>query len=123
MLSRRIDPEQKENARGLRQNQAPAEKIMWKLLRGRRFAGFKFRRQHPVGAYIVDFVCLDALLIIELDGESHLERGELDQHRDRWLASQGFMILRFWNTEVFDEGDPVKEKIWQECSARMPSRR
>ncbi len=115
MPTRRLDLEIKENARTLRHELSPAEKILWKSLRGRRFAGLKFRRQHPIGAYILDFVCLEIGLGIELDGESHLTREEQDQARDRWLASQGIKMLRFWNTQVFDDNEAVMESIWQEC--------
>ncbi len=116
--TRKLDPVIKEHARSLRRNLAPAEKILWKSLRGRRFASLKFRRQHPVGAYIVDFICLEIALAIELDGESHLVRTNQDEMRDRWLASQGIKVLRFWNTQVFDENDAVMEMIWQECTQR-----
>src|SRR3989442_15345528 len=105
--TRKLDPMVKEHARSLRHDLSPAEKILWKALRGRRFAGLKFRRQHPLGAYILDFVCLKLGLAIELDGESHLARGEEDKHREAWLKTQGISILRFWNTEVYDEYDAV----------------
>src|SRR5262245_57666954 len=112
MPTRRIDPCLKDNARALRHESAPAEKILWKALRDRRFAGFKFRRQHPVGAHVVDFICLSLNLVVELDGESHLTRSAEDKQRDAWLESQGIKILRFWNTAVFDEFVAVMEKIW-----------
>ena len=123
MVTRRIDPELKENARKLRREQSPAEKIMWKLLRDRRLVGYKFRRQHLVGAYIVDFVCLELGLVIELDGESHLTRTEEDERRDQWLVRQGFKVVRFWNTQVFDETDAVLEQVWQECQVRLNARK
>ena len=119
--TRQLDPTIRENARSLRRELSPAEKVLWQALRNRRFAGLKFRRQHPVGAYVVDFVCLRVNLGIELDGESHLSRNKVDEARDRWLASQGIKILRFWNTEVFDDIEAVMEKIWQECTERMKS--
>ena len=119
--TRQLDPTIRENARSLRRELSPAEKVLWQALRNRRVAGLKFRRQHPVGAYVVDFVCLRVNLGIELDGESHLSRNKVDEARDRWLASQGIKILRFWNTEVFDDIEAVMEKIWQECTERMKS--
>ena len=116
--TRQLDSNIKENARALRDEMSPAEKILWTALRGRRFAGLKFRRQHPIGPYVVDFVCPSAKLAVELDGETHLGRENCDVQRQAWLESQGIRVLRFWNTEVFDETESVMEKIWQECAGR-----
>jgi very-short-patch-repair endonuclease len=94
-------------ARQLRHNQTDAEKLLWSKLRNRALNGNKFRRQVPVGNYIADFLCLDAMLIVELDGGQHAEQQEYDQRRTHWLESQGFRVLRFWNNEVLTNIDGV----------------
>ena len=87
-------------AQELRRTPTDAEQRLWDLLRRRRFAGCKFRRQHPVGRYIVDFVCLERRLIVEVDGGQHDERRLYDAKRDAWLCTQQFRVLRFWNNDV-----------------------
>ena len=106
-------------ARRLRQNQTEAEKFVWRRLRNRRFANFKFRRQMPVGQYVVDFVCLQHRVIVELDGGQHNDEThkEHDSRRDGWLRSQGFTVLRYWNHEVFTEWDAIEEAIWRQLNA------
>ena len=100
---------QTERARELRQNMTDAERALWRELR-QGALGAKFRRQAPVGKYIVDFACLEARLIVEVDGGQHAEsRG--DEERDRWLASQGFRVLRFWNNDVLGNLRGVLEVI------------
>ena len=99
-------------AKQLRSNMTDAEKMLWYHLRGHRFLGAKFKRQQPLGNYIVDFVCFEAKLVIEMDGGQHLE-SESDNQRDAWLQGQGFRILRFWNNEVLGETESVLEKIYQ----------
>lgn len=84
---------------------------MWRKLRNRRFAQFKFRRQVPLGNYIVDFVCFDSRLMIELDGGQHNVRREHDARRTSWLEEQGFRVVRFWNFEIIEETDGVEELI------------
>ena len=101
----------KERARSLRQNATDAEKRLWTYLRNRRLAGFKFRRQMPVEPYIVDFACLDARLIVEIDGGQHAEQQTYDMNRSRFLESRGYRVLRFWNNEVLQETDAVLERI------------
>ena len=100
-------------AKKLRNNSTDAEKLLWYYLRGGQLAGFKFRRQQPIGNYIVDFVCLSKRLIIELDGGQHADSiGKAkDERRDQWLQSQGFMVLHFWNNEVFKNTKGVLEII------------
>jgi len=112
------DPHLKQNARDLRRDLAPAEKLVWKLLRDRRLKGFKFRRQHPVGPYIADFCCLDATLVLELDGESHLTRKPLDATRDRFFIKKGFHVLRVWNTNLYENPDGLFDRIWSLCKQR-----
>ncbi|MFI5457696.1 MAG: DUF559 domain-containing protein, partial [Isosphaerales bacterium] len=89
-----------------------AERRLWSRLRGEQFGGFKFRRQAPIGQFIVDFVCFERKIIVELDGSQHLLRVEEDEQRTKWLDSQGFRVLRFWNHEVFEDLDPILEAIW-----------
>jgi very-short-patch-repair endonuclease len=89
-------------ARELRKNQTDAEKKIWRYLRSKQMNSLKFRRQQPIGNYIVDFVCFDIRLIIELDGSQHIEEKEKDEERDQWLKTQGFTVLRFWNNDVMN---------------------
>jgi very-short-patch-repair endonuclease len=84
-------------ARTLRSNPTEAERALWKQLRLRQLEGYKFRRQQPLGRYIVDFVCFEKKLIIELDGGQHAEQVASDTARSAWIEAQGFRILRFWN--------------------------
>src|SRR5438445_8343002 len=89
-----------------------AERRIWRHLRAHRFQGASFRRQLPIGPYVVDFVCLDARLIVEIDGGQHaVEEAERDKKRDAWLRTQGFEILRFWNNDVIGNLRGVLELI------------
>lgn len=99
-----------QRARILRSNLTDAERHLWRQLRLGNLSGFKFRRQQPIGPYIVDFVCLPARLIIELDGGQHLENLK-DRKRDGWLGRQGFRVLRFWNNDVFMNTEAVLAHI------------
>lgn len=100
-----------DNAKTLRRNLTDAEQKLWYHLRAHRFMGRKFKRQKPMGRYVVDFVCLEEKLVIELDGGQHAENLEYDQERDAWLRSQGFTVLRFWNNELMNETEGVLERI------------
>jgi very-short-patch-repair endonuclease len=95
----------------LRTHMTDAENRLWKYLRGRQMTGFKFRRQHPFLGYVLDFVCLEMRLIVEVDGGQHQDC-EADQVRDRRLHEAGFRIMRFWNNQVLQETDAVVEAIW-----------
>jgi len=95
------------NAKSLRSNQTEAEQRLWYHLRANRFMGLKFKRQKPIGNYIVDFVCLEQKLVIEVDGGQHAEQVAYDRQRDEWLRSQGFTVLRFWNNEVTQQLEGV----------------
>ena len=97
-------------AKNLRKNATDTEKYLWKYLKGNQLEGFKFRRQQPIGKYIIDFVNLERKIIIELDGGQHLENKE-DELRDRWLEEQGYEVLRFWDNEVFNNIEGVLEFI------------
>ena len=100
-----------------------AEQALWDLLRSRQVSGLKFRRRHPFGDYILDFVCLENKLVIEVDGEQHGEQAGYDENRTQELQAAGFCVLRFWNNEVLREIESVKEKIWlvvQELQTHPP---
>ncbi len=100
-------------ARELRKNSTPAEKILWQHLRGRQFSDLKFRRQHPIPPFIVDFYCPQFQLIIELDGEIHKYQKEEDLSRQEWLSEIGYKIIRFNNDQVLNELDSVLREIRQ----------
>ncbi len=104
----------------LRNNSTNAERVLWQKLRGRQLDGCKFRRQHPYGDYVLDFVCLDRKLVVELDGGQHLEMRDEDQRRTAALEQAGFVVLRFWNDQVFRQMDDVLEVIWRALRARVP---
>jgi very-short-patch-repair endonuclease len=93
-------------ARALRARMSNAERKLWYALRDRRFAGFKFRRQVPVGPFIADFVCFDERLVIEVDGGQHADSPQ-DKRRDRWFRANNFRVLRFWNNEVLSNLEGV----------------
>ncbi|HOQ67429.1 MAG TPA: endonuclease domain-containing protein [Candidatus Atribacteria bacterium] len=100
-------------ARGLRKRQTDAERVLWNKLRNKQIEGVKFRRQQPIGSYIVDFVSLEIKLIIEIDGGQHNGRRvrEKDEEREKWLKGKGYQILRFWNNDVLTNIEGVLEKI------------
>jgi very-short-patch-repair endonuclease len=101
-----VSREIRRRARALRLRLTDAERKLWYGLRDRRFTGFKFRRQVPIGPFIVGFVCFEQRLVIEVDGGQHAEFLK-DQRRDRWLAANGFRVLRFWNNEVLSNFEGV----------------
>jgi very-short-patch-repair endonuclease len=109
-------------AKSLRRDLTEAEKRLWYLLRAHRFSGVGFRRQVPIGPYIVDFVAHEHRLVIELDGGQHAENRR-DVERDRWLKSKEYQVVRFWNSDVFTNRDGVLEAIAEAITrARPPSR-
>jgi 5-methyltetrahydrofolate--homocysteine methyltransferase len=117
-----------ERARQLRRDSTEPERRLWRELSGRRLGGRRFRRQHPIGSYIVDFVCLVKRFVVEVDGVHHDEpdRAAHDQHRTQWLEGEGFTILRVRNGEILDNLSGVAETIFQEIGLRpdvAPSRR
>jgi very-short-patch-repair endonuclease len=112
-------------ARSLRKRATECERILWRHLRNRNFAGYKFRRQHPIDPYTLDFYCPTAKLAIELDGGGHNYRdGQMrDQRREKFLANQGIAVVRFWNHQVREELDSVLQAIWfalEEKTGRDP---
>ncbi len=100
------------NARILRKNLTDAEKCLWQKLNRRQIGSVKFRRQQPIGEYIVDFVCLERQLIVELDGGQHAEQIAYDEARTAWLQSKGYRVLRFWNNDVLANTDGVVQTIF-----------
>ena len=103
-----------KRARELRKNMTDAERLLWSKLR-RKQLGVKFRRQVPIGNYIVDFLCPAKKLIIELDGSQHID-SEYDRKRDKFLESKGYTILRFWDNEVLKETEAVLQRILYELN-------
>jgi len=103
MPSKRTTPKGYERARVLRKELTPSERKLWAHLRHNKLNGVKFRRQHALGPYIVDFCSVKAKLIIELDGSQHLEQEEYDQERTEYLESQGYKVIRFWNNQVTND--------------------
>ncbi len=117
----RIKPRTLQHVHALRQPLSPPEALLWSRLRNRQLGGLKFRRQHPIGSYIVDFYCAEARLVIELDGDSHTEQIEYDAKRTLWIGEQGHREIRFWNREVLQNLDGVLQMILQACGKTSPS--
>jgi very-short-patch-repair endonuclease len=113
----RIRPAIRQRARELRQPQTPAEERLWAHLRNRQLAGLKFRRQHAIGRFIVDFYFPERRLVVEVDGDSHADQAEYDQARTEWLSDQGYHVIRFTNREVERQTQAVLEAIERECHA------
>jgi len=99
------------NARQLRRKATDAERLLWKHLRMRQLGTFKFRRQQPIGPYIVDFICLEQRLTIELDGGQHTDQIEYDEKRSAWLEERGYRVLRYWNHDVLKTPEVVMADI------------
>jgi adenine-specific DNA-methyltransferase len=104
--------------RNLRKQSTDAEQALSRLLRNRQLANCKFRRQVPLGNYIVDFLCFESSLVIEIDGGQHRFIAEADAERTAWLQSQGFRVIRFWNNELLAEPYAVLEAILSELEAK-----
>ena len=109
-------------ARTLRKKATWAEKLLWSRLRNRQFAGYKFRRQHPVGPYNLDFYCVEARLAVELDGREHghPDRQTTDKERNAFLAKLGIKVIRFWNHALRENLRSVLDTILRELSERTP---
>ena len=107
-------------AKALRRNQTDVEKMFWCRLRNRQVNGYKFRRQHQIGMYVVDFVCPEKLLIVELDGGQHGEQSNQDAVRTAVLSTKGYRVRRFWNNEVNENIDGVLEAIRLELERPSP---
>ncbi|MBS0275268.1 MAG: DUF559 domain-containing protein [Proteobacteria bacterium] len=101
-------------ARSLRENSTKCERQLWSMLRRKQMAMLRFRRQHPIGPYIVDFFCPAMNLVVELDGAQHSEHEAIvyDEARTRWLEAQGYKVLRFWNWDFKENPDGTLDRIW-----------
>nr|WP_199042907.1 endonuclease domain-containing protein [Dyella sp. ASV24] len=109
-----------DRARGMRGTQTDAEQLLWYYLRNRRMQGWKFRRQHEISRYIVDFVCPDAGLIVELDGGRHGDQLIYDERRTLELQTMGYRVLRFWNNDVLKNVEGVLEVILEVLASPAP---
>jgi very-short-patch-repair endonuclease len=107
-----------QRAKHLRKTSTDAENYLWHHIRGRRLGKYKFKRQRPIGNYIVDFICLWKKLIIELDGGQHADMLDYDQKRTAFLEEKGYRVIRFWNTDVLIGIESVLDVIWNELSNR-----
>jgi very-short-patch-repair endonuclease len=116
---RPVAPTMRRFAKSLRHDMTDTERRLWSALRAHRLNGLSFRRQTPIGRYIVDFVCQDYRLFIELDGGQYAN-ATADVERDRWLASKGYRVLRFWNSDVLKNRDGVLSVIVEAVRASTP---
>jgi very-short-patch-repair endonuclease len=109
-----------ERARQLRKQETWAEKLMWRWLRDRQFNGYKFRRQHPHGTYILDFFCEEARLNIELDGSQHgfPDQQKHDMEREKFLESQSIKTLRFWNSHLRRNAQSIRDTLFRKLQSR-----
>ncbi|MCL6241074.1 MULTISPECIES: endonuclease domain-containing protein [Acinetobacter] len=114
----KIDPALLEFAKSMRHTATDAEHLMWQLLRAKRFMNLKFRRQHVIEPYIVDFYCHEIGLVIELDGSQHGtdEAIEYDAERTKFLEALDLTVVRYWNHDVLGRTDVVLEHLWQICN-------
>jgi very-short-patch-repair endonuclease len=111
-------PLQQQRARELRQNSTDAERWLWQRLRNRQLLGQKFRRQVPISQYIVDFLCHECKLVVEIDGSQHQQQTDYDDRRTQFLERQGYRVVRYWNNEVLQQGEAVLESIVQALADR-----
>jgi very-short-patch-repair endonuclease len=107
--------------RTMRRDATEPERRLWQALRGRRLDGLKFRRQVWIDAYIVDFLCAEARVVVECDGSQHGDAEDYDKQRDDRLARLGYVTLRFWNDDVMDNHEGVLDTIRRACLERLPS--
>ncbi|QDX24757.1 endonuclease domain-containing protein [Sphingomonas suaedae] len=103
-------------ARGMRKQPTEAERLLWRLLRNKRLDGWKWKRQQPLGSYIVDFICFEARLIVEADGSQHIDSAS-DIVRDNWLRGRGFRVARFFNNDIMAQPDTVLTALLAELEA------
>ena len=106
-------------ARELRKSPTESERALWKHLRMRQINGYKFRRQQPIGQYIVDFVNFERRVVIELDGGQHSQQMVYDSKRTAWLEAQGYQVLRFWNNQILEEAEAVKVIIFRALAREL----
>ena len=114
----KIDPQLLEFAKSMRHTATDAEHLIWQILRAKRFMNLKFRRQHVIKPYIVDFYCHEIGLVIELDGSQHgtADAVEYDAERTKFLEALGLTVVRYWNHDVLGRTDVVLEDLWKRCS-------
>ena len=120
-MKRLYDTKNQKYARNLRRKSTETENLLWSYLRNKQIGGFKFRRQQPIGKYIVDFACMQAKLVIELDGGGHAEQESYDRKRDNFIRNAGYRVLRFWNHDVWQDVFSVLEKIYFELNTSPPT--
>ncbi|HYO24539.1 MAG TPA: endonuclease domain-containing protein [Lacipirellulaceae bacterium] len=120
---KRVSPTTRDRAITLRHNSTAPERVLWTLLSGRKLEGLKFRRQHPIEPYIVDFYCAEERLVVELDGKSHNEREEYDKQRSELLAALGLTVFRVTNDDVLTNLDGVAAGVLRIVQLGRLSRR
>jgi very-short-patch-repair endonuclease len=108
-----------DRARKLRKDASFPERLLWSRLRGGRLCGLKFRRQHPVGPFVADFFCHDAMLVVELDGMSHVGQADYDERRSEFLRQEGLRVLRVSNDDVLKDMESVLVGILRECGVGL----
>jgi very-short-patch-repair endonuclease len=109
-----MDKSRTKRARALRAESTDAERKLWAMLRGHRLGGVKFRRQVPIDRHFADFACVDAKLVVELDGGQHNDQAKYDQQRTETLLACGWRVIRFWNTDVMENVEGVADTILAE---------
>jgi len=112
-------PRRIDLARKVRRESTEIEQWLWQELRGHRLGGHRFRRQHPVGPYVLDFYCPSARLCVEVDGSGHLDRAAHDDRRSEWLATRGIRVIRFWDHEVSNQREHVLQAIADAIDDRL----
>ena len=117
-MNKRVKSKLTQLARNLRTQSTKPERLLWRHLKAKQLEGLKFRRQQPIGKYIVDFVCFEKRVIVELDGSQHMTQEKQDHERDTFLRKSGFIVLRFWNNDVLEGVDAVYEVIRKQCFSR-----
>ncbi|MEW6516108.1 MAG: endonuclease domain-containing protein [candidate division FCPU426 bacterium] len=111
----------KDFRKQLRENMTDVERKLWYSLKDRRFGGLKFRRQHPIGPYVVDFYCAEKHLVVELDGGQHAMNEKQDQEWSRYLELQGYKIIRFWNNDIQNNIEGVLQRLSEYICDPSPS--
>ena len=117
-MNKKFDPQLLEFAKSMRHTATDAEHLMWQVLRAKHFMNLKFRRQHVIAPYIVDFYCHEIGLVIELDGSQHGtdDAVEYDAERTKFLEALGLTVVRYWNHDVLGRTDVILEHLWQVCT-------
>jgi adenine-specific DNA-methyltransferase len=116
----RLTQQARATSRRLRRDLTDAEQLLRRQLRMRQLFGYRFRRQQPIGKYVVDFVCMEGRVAIEIDGGQHVEHVVYDAQRTKYLKSEGYRILRFWNNDVLQNIEGVKTEIWRVLNTPPP---